>query len=40
VLIVENRDTTVQNSPAFPLGEAQKKRLIDLTHSLWAKGGE
>ncbi|MEE8390481.1 MAG: hypothetical protein V3S14_06750 [Anaerolineae bacterium] len=35
VLIVENRDTTVQNSPTCPLDEAQRKKLVDLTHHLW-----
>ncbi len=38
VLIVENRDTTVQNSPGIPLDEAQKKRMIDFTHALRTKG--
>jgi hypothetical protein len=35
VLIVENRDTTYDNSPFCPLDEAQQKRLVDLTRELW-----
>ncbi len=35
VLVVENRDTTVQNSPTYPLDETQRKRLLDLTRALW-----
>jgi hypothetical protein len=36
VLIVENRDTTVQNSPTCPLDGAQRKRLVELTRTLWS----
>jgi hypothetical protein len=35
VLIVENRDTSEANSPKCPLDEAQRKRIVDLTHVLW-----
>jgi hypothetical protein len=35
VLIVENRDTTVHNSPTCALDEAQREQLIDLTRALW-----
>ena len=35
VLIVENRDTTVHNSPTCALDEGQRKQLIDLTRALW-----
>jgi hypothetical protein len=35
VLIVENRDTTVQNSPTYPLDKAQRKKLVDLSRALW-----
>jgi hypothetical protein len=35
VLIVENRDTTFDNSPFCPLDEAQRKRLVHLTQELW-----
>jgi hypothetical protein len=36
VLIVENRDTTVHNSPTCPLNEAQRRKLVDLSRMLWA----
>lgn len=35
VLIVENRDTTEQNSPTYPLSETQRQKLIDLSGALW-----
>ena len=35
VLIVENRDTTFDNSPFCPLTPEQKQALVNLTHSLW-----
>jgi hypothetical protein len=35
VLIVENRDTTVQNSPQIKLDPEQKARLAALTNKLW-----
>ena len=34
VLIVENRDTTVQNSPTYPLDKVQRKTLVDLSRAL------
>ena len=36
VLIVENRDTTFDNSPFCPLTDAQRQALVDLTRALWA----
>jgi len=35
VLVVENRETTYDNSPFTSLTPAQHRRLIDLTRSLW-----
>jgi len=35
VLVVENRETTYDNSPFTPLTEAQHQRLLDLTRLLW-----
>jgi hypothetical protein len=35
VLIVENRDTTDANSPRVPLGEAQRRQIVELTRRLW-----
>ncbi len=35
VLIVENRDTTVQNSPKLLLNDDQRRRIVDITHELW-----
>lgn len=35
VLIVENRDTTFDNSPFCPLTREQQQTLVKLTHSLW-----
>ncbi|MDQ6740887.1 MAG: hypothetical protein M3021_11175 [Actinomycetota bacterium] len=38
VLIVENRDTTVENSPQMPLDGGQRAHLIALTDLLWRRG--
>lgn len=35
VLIVENRETTFDNSPFCPLTDQQKNTLIDMAHKLW-----
>ncbi|MFH2047641.1 MAG: hypothetical protein ABIK92_21145 [Pseudomonadota bacterium] len=35
VLIVENRETTFDNSPFCPLTETQKNTVIDMVHKLW-----
>ncbi len=35
VLIVENRDTVVENSPFVPLSEEQCKAIVELTKTLW-----
>lgn len=35
VLVVENRDTTVQNSPKIPLHDDQRRRIVDLARELW-----
>ncbi len=35
VLIVENRDTTKQNSPKKILNDDQRQRITDITHELW-----
>ncbi len=35
VLIVENRDTTVQNSPKMFLNNDQRRRIVDITRDLW-----
>jgi hypothetical protein len=35
VLIVENRDTTDDNSPYAPLSAAQTEELVKLTHGIW-----
>jgi ureidoglycolate hydrolase len=35
VLIVENRDTTNQNSPKKFLNDDQRQRLIEITRELW-----
>lgn len=35
VLIVENCDTTVQNSPKMLLNDVQRQRIVDITHALW-----
>ena len=35
VLIVENRDTTIENSPKMILHDDQRRRIVDITHELW-----
>jgi len=35
VLIVENRDTSPANSPDYFIDEKQKRKLVELTQSLW-----
>jgi hypothetical protein len=35
VLIVENRDTTIQNSPKKLMSDDQRRRIADITHELW-----
>lgn len=35
VLIVENVDTTADNSPLVPLLPAQRAEIVQLTHALW-----
>jgi hypothetical protein len=35
VLIVENRDTTLANSPEIELSADQRQQLIELTHAHW-----
>jgi ureidoglycolate hydrolase len=35
VLIVENRDTTIHNSPQVSLDATQRNQLIELTRDLW-----
>ena len=35
VLVVENRDTTFDNSPFTPLTDAQQKTIIRITDTLW-----
>ena len=35
VLIVENRDTTFDNSPFCPLSDMQQQMIIQLTSDLW-----
>lgn len=35
VLIIENRDTTLDNSPQVALNEAQRHQLVNLTIGLW-----
>ena len=37
VLIVENRDTTIQNSPKMIMDDDQRRRIVDITHELWSK---
>jgi hypothetical protein len=39
VLIVENRDTTVQNSPKIILNDDQRRRIVDITRELWQEKG-
>ena len=35
VLIVENRDTTLENSPLVDLSESQRREIVELTKKLW-----
>lgn len=35
VLIVENSDTTIQNSPKKLLNDNQRRRIVDITRELW-----
>jgi hypothetical protein len=35
VLIVENRDTTFDNSPFCPLGDRQRQMIVNQTRELW-----
>ncbi len=37
VLIVENRDTVVENSPFVDLSESQCKEVVELAKKLWGK---
>jgi hypothetical protein len=37
VLIVENRDTTIQNSPKMILNDDQRRRIVAITHELWSE---
>jgi len=37
VLIVENRDTTFDNSPFCPLNEMQQELIVKLTRDIWNK---
>ena len=37
VLIVENRDTSSNNSTEITLDEAQRRKLVELTDRLWKK---
>jgi hypothetical protein len=37
VLIVENRDTVVENSPFVPLSEGQYRAVLELAKNLWKK---
>jgi hypothetical protein len=37
VLIVENCDTTIQNSPKMLLNDDQRQRILDITHELWSE---
>lgn len=37
VLVVENRDTTYDNSPFCSLNDRQQKQIIELTRCLWNK---
>ena len=39
VLVVENQDTTWDNSPFTPLDEAQMGVIVHLTRALWADAG-
>ena len=35
VLVVENRDTTIQNSPKMPLIDDDRRRIVDIARELW-----
>lgn len=35
VLIVENSDTTIQNSPKLLLNDDQRRQIVNITHELW-----
>jgi len=35
VLIVENRDTTIQNSPKKLMSDDQRRQIAGITHELW-----
>ena len=35
VLVVENRDTVLENSPFVPLSESQCREVMELTKKLW-----
>lgn len=35
VLIIENQDTNLSNSPEIPLDATQNERIIELTRQLW-----
>jgi hypothetical protein len=35
VLIVEHRDTTIQNSSKMILNDDQRRQIADITHELW-----
>jgi hypothetical protein len=35
VLIVENHDTAIQNSPKKLLDDNQRRRIVEITHELW-----
>jgi hypothetical protein len=37
VLIVENRNTTLDNSPFCPLTDAQRKMIAEMTIDLWSE---
>ena len=37
VLIVENCDTTIQNSPKMILDDDQRRRIVNITHKLWSE---
>ncbi len=39
VLIVENRDTTLENSPKCGLSAAQRETLVRLTEKAWGSAG-
>lgn len=37
VLVVENRDTTYDNSPFVPLNEIQRREVMEMVAALWAE---